>query len=105
MLKNIILILIIIILLILFSFLLINNLYLKPLEKELKLEFIQKDKKIVISFKYPLLKDYFLKNFKISPYLEGDFIFEQSLKSLFHILGYKKVQFHPKKLKETKLIK
>lgn len=105
MLKKIVVIILTIILVILLVSFLIKIFYLEPLIAGIKPEFIKEKKEIVISLKYPLPKNYFLKKFKIIPSLEGSFVFEDGFKPPFHILGFRKVRFEPYKIKKETVYK
>ena len=97
------------ILIVLISGFLFQYSYLKPLKAEAEIEFdkdyslpgnpdillFQPTRAIIISFKYPILKSYFLENFEIIPRIEGNFVFSEALEPPLHILGYKEIQFFP----------
>lgn len=78
--------------------------YLIPIKTETEIKFNQKEKEIILSFKYPVLQDYFLKNFEIVPRTEGNFIFEKST-GLFSFLGTREIRFLPKKIDFDKTYK
>lgn len=75
-----------------------EHFYLRPLKAEAKIEFNKDKKEITIFFKYPLSKEYFLKNFKIIPATEGNYIFDEYKSPIL----FRKVHFVPEKLEKDK---
>lgn len=72
--------------------------YLKPIKNETKINFDKKNQIVTFSFKNPVPKNYFLKNFKIVPEAKGEFVFRDQLEIPFNIFVYKEVQFIPENL-------
>jgi lipoprotein-anchoring transpeptidase ErfK/SrfK len=72
--------------------------YLRSFKQETKIEFDRNRKEIILSFKYPIPRSYFLRNFEILPKVQGQLIFEESLNPSLEFLGYKKIKFLPEKL-------
>jgi len=98
MLKRIVIIVSVLIIIVLFSYILFQYFYLIPVKTEAYVEFNKKEREVITVLKYPLPRNYFLKNFEITPNLEGEYIFEERLKTPLQFLGYKEIRFKPKKI-------
>lgn len=96
--RKILFIILLLILAILLSWFAFEYLYLRPVKAEAKIEFDKDKKEIIISFKYPIFKDYFLKNFQTIPNFEGKYIFENYKYPIF----LKMVRFVPEKIERDK---
>lgn len=111
MIKKIVIVVLVVVLCIPLSYLVLRYSYLQTLKKDLLIKYYSPTNevlaqnplgKVAFSFKYPVSKDYFLKNFEISPDIKGEFIFKDSSKSPLSLGGYKEVEFIPAKIERDR---
>ncbi len=108
MIKKILIIIFLFLVLVPLSYFLVRYAYFEQTKKDLSIKYSAPSYKVLsqspfgkvsFSFKYPIPKNYFLKNFVLYPEVEGDFIFKEGANSPIAVVGYKEIEFIPKNIK------
>jgi lipoprotein-anchoring transpeptidase ErfK/SrfK len=111
MIKKIFIIILILAICIPLSYFLLRHFYLETVKRDLTIKYYSPSSevlaynptgKVAFSFKYPVPKDYFLKNFEVFPDINGEFIFKEGIRSPISVMGYKEIEFLPKEIERDK---